>query len=141
MARKLKFGIAASVIAVTIATAGVTTVTSFTFVPEAQAFSIKKSFKKAGRVVKRKAKITKEALTWETTKSMPGALKEAYGAMGKGAYKYTKRGVRKTIVSAKGAGVLAVSQAKHALPKSRIGDLPRGTKGYNTHDHRTSQTN
>lgn len=55
MAKNFTYGIAASVIAVTIATTGVTTVTSFTFVSEAQAWSIKKAYKKTTRVVKRKA--------------------------------------------------------------------------------------
>ena len=47
MFKNFKSGIVASVIAVTIATAGITTVSSFTFVPEAQAWSLKGAFKKS----------------------------------------------------------------------------------------------
>ena len=46
MSKNFKSGIVASVIAVTIATAGITTVSSFTFVPEAQAWSLKSAAKK-----------------------------------------------------------------------------------------------
>jgi len=57
MFKELKLDIAASVIAVAIATAGISTVTSFAFVSEAQAWSIKSAVKKtikAGKSVGRK---------------------------------------------------------------------------------------
>jgi len=118
----------------------ITAVSSVAFSTEAQALSlgsvknsVKKAAKKTKRVVKRKAKIVNEQLTWKGLKDLPGDIVYANKEVGKGAYKYTKRGVKKTVFSAKGAGKLAWSDVKRVgsrIPKGRIGDLP------NIHDHR-----
>jgi len=55
MAKNFRFGIAARLIAVTIATAGITTVSSFTLVLEAQASSIKSAAKKSAQGINKPA--------------------------------------------------------------------------------------
>ena len=137
MFKVFKSSIAASVIAVAIATAGITTVSSFTFVPEAQAWSIKKAVKKTTRVIKRKAKIVKD-LNWKDAKDAYsyGSFKEAYVAMGKGAYKHTKRAVKRAdshIAEATGSYARCLKNSNCG----KIGKLPPGTAGFNTHDHRS----
>ena len=66
---------------------GMTTVTSFTFVPEAQAFSFKNAVKKVGRAVKKGGK------------AVGRGTKRAGKAVGRGAKKagkYVGRGAKKT---------------------------------------------
>jgi hypothetical protein len=119
MSRKIISTFTAAAMSMSIALAvpvAVTAVSSLTIVPEAQAWglkNIKKAAKKTTRLVKKEAKNAKSVLSdGSVWKDMPGATKEAYGIIGKGAYKYAKLGLKKNVFSATGAAKLAYSDIK-----------------------------
>ena len=117
------------VLGMAVAVAGTTTVSSFVFVPEAQAFgfkSIKKAAKKVGRKVKKSGKAVgrtaKKGGKAAVIKGLKGAAK---------AGEYEVRGFHKVGRGAKRAGRAIKSYAKCVKQGGcgRIGDLPPGTKG------------
>jgi len=120
MAKNFKSGIIASAIAVTIATAGITTVSSFTLVTEAQAWT----HKKAKRVAKRKYKKAKRKVinvknivagnrckggSWINGRGLCGMSVDPYNG--------TKRTIKRKL-----------KYVTDRLPNGRIGDPVRGTK-------------
>jgi hypothetical protein len=87
MAKNFKYGVAASVIAVTIATAGITTVTSFTFVPEAQAWSIKSAAKKTVKAAKYVGRKTGRAVSTVNRVIVPSEIRNGASKVKRGVYK------------------------------------------------------
>jgi hypothetical protein len=126
------------VLGMAVAVAGTTTVSSFVFVPEAQAFThkkIKKAAKKVGRKAKKGGKAVGRTARKGGKKIKGGAKKVFLGdAVGKAMSRYG----RKTGRIAKRGGRAFKRQVKCLQTRrcGRLGPLPAGTKG-NPRDNRS----